>query len=115
MVTYMEEVKLKISEQRQKLDQTIDTFSAVADGVDTTRLNIGNITKGMNELKSSRDVILDVITDLSALSEEYSESTHGTIDAAEKMNDAMKSLEIAASKLKNMSDNLTKEIEIFKI
>ena len=69
----------------------------------------------MGELKASRDVILDVITDLSALSEEYAASTHGTIDAAEKMNDAMKSLELASERLKDMSDNLTNEIEIFKI
>lgn len=115
MVTYMDQVKVKIAEQSQKLDQTTDTFSTVARGVDTTRLNIQNITKGMSELKASRDVILDVITDLSALSEEYAASTHGTIDAAEKMNDAMKSLELASGKLKDMSDNLTNEIEIFKI
>lgn len=115
MVTYMEQVKVKIAEQSQKLDQTTDTFSTVARGVDTTRLNIHNITKGMGELKASRDVILDVITDLSALSEEYAASTHGTIDAAEKMNDAMKSLELASERLKDMSDNLTNEIEIFKI
>lgn len=115
MVHYMDDVKVKISEQREKLDMTIDKFSAVANGVDNSLVNIGNITNGMNELRKSRDVILDVISDLSAVSQQYAASTNGTIEAAQTMNDAMKAVENASQKLKNMSDDLTRELEIFKL
>lgn len=115
MVSYMNDVKVKISEQREKLNLTIDKFSAVADGVDTSLVNIGNITNGMNELRKSRDVILDIISDLSAVSQQYAASTNGTIEAAQSMNDAMKSLDAASEKLKAMSDDLTHELEIFKL
>ncbi len=115
MVSYMNDVKIKISEQREKLNLTIDKFSAVADGVDSSLVNIGNITNGMNELRKSRDVILDIISDLSAVSQQYAASTNGTIEAAQSMNDAMKSLDAASEKLKAMSDDLTRELEIFKI
>lgn len=115
MVSYMDDVKVKISEQREKLDMTIDKFSAVANGVDNSLVNIGNITNGMNELRKSRDVILDVISDLSAVSQQYAASTNGTIEAAQTMNDAMKAVENASQKLKNMSDDLTNELEIFKL
>ncbi len=115
MVSYMNDVKIKISEQREKLNLTIDKFSAVADGVDTSLVNIGNITNGMNELRKSRDVILDIISDLSAVSQQYAASTNGTIEAAQSMNDAMKSLDAASEKLKAMSDDLTRELEIFKL
>lgn len=115
MVSYMNDVKVKISEQREKLNLTIDKFSAVADGVDTSLVNIGNITNGMNELRKSRDVILDIISDLSAVSQQYAASTNGTIEAAQSMNDAMKSLDAASEKLKAMSDDLTRELEIFKL
>ena len=115
MVSYMDDVKVKISEQREKLDMTIDKFSAVANGVDNSLVNIGNITNGMNELRKSRDVILDVISDLSAVSQQYAASTNGTIEAAQTMNDAMKAVENASQKLKNMSDDLTRELEIFKL
>lgn len=115
MVHYMDDVKVKISEQREKLDMTIDKFSAVANGVDNSLVNIGNITNGMNELRKSRDVILDVISDLSAVSQQYAASTNGTIEAAQTMNDAMKAVEDASQKLKNMSDDLTRELDIFKL
>lgn len=115
MVSYMNDVKIKISEQREKLNLTIDKFSAVADGVDSSLVNIGNITNGMNELRKSRDVILDIISDLSAVSQQYAASTNGTIEAAQSMNDAMKSLDAASEKLKAMSDDLTRELDIFKI
>lgn len=115
MVSYMNDVKIKISEQREKLNLTINKFSAVADGVDTSLVNIENITNGMNELRKSRDVILDIISDLSAVSQQYAASTNGTIEAAQSMNDAMKSLDAASEKLKAMSDDLTRELEIFKI
>ncbi|MBQ7832088.1 MAG: methyl-accepting chemotaxis protein [Lachnospiraceae bacterium] len=115
MVNYMDDVKIKISEQREKLDMTIDKFSAVANGVDNSLVNIGNITNGMNELRKSRDVILDVISDLSAVSQQYAASTSGTIEAAQTMNEAMTAVENASQKLKNMSDDLTKELEIFKL
>lgn len=115
MVSYMDDVKVKISEQREKLDMTIDKFSAVANGVDNSLINIGNITNGMNELRKSRDVILDVISDLSAVSQQYAASTNGTIEAAQTMNDAMKAVENASQKLKTMSDDLTNELEIFKL
>lgn len=115
MVSYMNDVKIKISEQREKLNLTISKFSAVADGVDTSLVNIENITNGMNELRRSRDVILDIISDLSAVSQQYAASTNGTIEAAQSMNDAMKSLDAASEKLKAMSDDLTRELEIFKI
>ena len=115
MVSYMDDVKVKISEQREKLDMTIDKFSAVANGVDNSLVNIGNITNGMNELRKSRDVILDVISDLSAVSQQYAASTNGTIEAAQTMNDAMKAVENASQKLKHMSDDLTNELEIFKL
>ena len=111
----MDNVKVKISEQREKLDMTIDKFSAVANGVDNSLVNIGNITNGMNELRKSRDVILDVISDLSAVSQQYAASTNGTIEAAQTMNDAMKAVENASQKLKHMSDDLTNELEIFKL
>ena len=115
MVHYMDDVKVKISEQREKLDMTIDKFSAVANGVDNSLVNIGNITNGMNELRKSRDVILDVISDLSAVSQQYAASTNGTIEAAQTMNDAMNDVENASQKLNNMSDDLTRELEIFKL
>lgn len=115
MVHYMDDVKIKISEQREKLDMTIDKFSAVASGVDSSLVNIGNITNGMNELRKSRDVILDVISDLSAVSQQYAASTSGTIEAAQSMNEAMEAVEEASKKLKAMSDGLTHELEIFKL
>lgn len=115
MVSYMNDVKVKISEQREKLNLTIDKFSAVADGVDTSLVNIGNITNGMNELRKSRDVILDIISDLSAVSQQYAASSNGTMEAAQSMSDAMKSLDAASEKLKAMSDDLTRELEIFKL
>lgn len=115
MVRYMNDVKIKISEQREKLNLTIDKFSAVADGVNTSLVNIENITNGMNELRKSRDVILDIISDLSAVSQQYAASTSGTIETAQSMSDAMKSLDAASEKLKAMSDDLTRELEIFKL
>lgn len=115
MVEYMEDVKVKIGDQKDKLNATVAKFGDVATGVDSSLKNIETITNGMDELRQSRDVILDVISDLSAVSEQYAASTSGTIDAAKTMSDAMVTLEKASQKLKQMSDGLYNELQIFKI
>ncbi len=115
MVQYMEDVKIKIAEQREKLNLTIDQFSVVASGVDSSLTNIQYITNGMDELRKSRDVIMDVISDLSAVSQQYAASTNGTIDAAQTMSNAMETLAEASNKLKKMSDGLYDELQIFKV
>ena len=115
MVSYMDDVKVKIAEQREKLDLTIENFGVVASGVDTSLNNINVITDNMTGLKKSKDAILDIISDLSAVSEQYAASSSETIEAAETMSLAMENLAGASTKLQEMSESLNNELEIFKL
>ena len=115
MVSYMDDVKVKIAEQREKLDLTIENFEVVASGVDSSLNNINVITDNMTGLKKSKDAILDIISDLSAVSEQYAASSSETIEAAETMSLAMENLAGASTKLQEMSESLNNELEIFKL
>lgn len=113
MVTYMDDVKVKIADQKEKLNLTIEGFSEVANGVDASLKNINKISSRMGELRKSRDVILDIINDLSAVSEQYSASTANTISSAQDVTQAMVVLGDASTKLKQMADALYSELEVF--
>lgn len=115
MVKYMDDVKIKIDEQREKLELTIEGFSSVATSVESSNKNINKISIRMEELSKSRDVILDVINDLSAVSDQYAASTANTIESAQDMTNAMETLGNASLKLKEMADALYNELGVFII
>lgn len=114
-VETMDEVMQIVAEQQDKLEQTRDKFVDVSHGISTSLHAINEISDRTKTLDDSRASIVDVVSNLSAVSEENAASTEETNASAEELNATIIELADAAQELKSIADTLQKDIEIFNI
>lgn len=114
-VQVMKEVEKIISEQQEKLNETRTKFAAVTQGVDASREE-AEIIQGHTEVcDASREKVIDVIQNLSAISQENAASTQESTASMNELNETIRFLADAASNLQQLSRNLEREMEFFKI
>ena len=114
-VATMDEVLQIVAEQQDKLEQTRDKFLDVSKGITTSLKAIDGISNRTQTLDESRASIVDVVANLSAVSEENAASTEETNASAEELNSTVIELADAAKELKSIADILQKDIEFFNI
>ena len=111
----MEEVKVKMDQQQQKLDETMEKSNAVAVGVSNSLDNIENIRGKVSVLSDSGDAIQDVVHNLASISEQNEASTTSTMNSAHGMSDTMNSLEVSSENLRQLAGKLDEALAIFKM
>lgn len=114
-VTVMNEVNVIVKEQREKLEQTKEKFSLVTEGVASTRKETEAIEKLTGDCDAARAKIMDVIQNLSAISEENAASTQETNAAMEELNATLNILADSAKDLLELSTELEEGIAFFQI
>ncbi len=115
MVEVMDVVKVKMDQQKQKLDETMDKSNAVAVGVSRSLDNIESIREKVDVLSESGDAIQDVVHNLASISEQNEASTQNTMSAARGMTDTMDTLELSSERLRLLSERLEDALSIFKV
>ncbi len=115
MVEVMDVVKVKMEQQQQKLDETMEKSNAVAAGVTNSLNNIESIRDKVDVLSGSGDAIQDVVHDLASISEQNEASTQNTMAAAQGMTDTMDTLELSSERLRNLAAKLEDALTIFKL
>ena len=114
-VKVMDEVNVIVNEQRNKLEETKQKFNMVTDGVDTTR-NEAEVIRGQaNNCDSARTKIVDIIQDLSAISEENAASTQQTNASMQELNATLQILADSAKSLLELSEKLEQDVAFFKL
>lgn len=114
-VQIMKEVNEIIGVQQQKLAETKEKFGDVSNGIENSRSESNMISDQAQECNDERGRIVDVIQNLSAVSEENAASTQQTNASMEELNATINLLAEAASELKTMSLKLEKDVEFFKV
>ena len=114
-VQVMDEVNIIVKEQQVKLDQTKDKFKLVADGVNSTRQETEIIQKQTSICDDARGKIIDVIANLSAISEENAASTEETTAAMEELNAMLNLLAESSKELLTLASELEKGMSFFQI
>lgn len=114
-VQIMGEVEVIVNEQQQKLNETKEKFVYVAQGVDNSREETEAIQSRTEICDSSREKVIDVISNLSAISQENAASTEETTASMAELNETIRILADAAGNLKTLSRNLEKDMEFFKL
>lgn len=113
-VAVMDEVQEIVNEQQAKLQQTKSQFNDVSRGIDLSRDETNGI-KGQTELcDSARSKVVDVITNLSAISEENAASTQETTASMQELNATINLLAASATNLTKLSEDLEEEIQFFR-
>lgn len=111
----MDVVKTKLEEQQKNLDATKVQFSNVKDGLISSREETAEINVKAKECDDSKNLVTNIISNLSALSEENAASTEETTASMEELNSTVNMLAGSAENLKKMAAELAEKIQYFKI
>ncbi|MCM1047561.1 MAG: methyl-accepting chemotaxis protein [Clostridiales bacterium] len=114
-VKIMAEVQEIINEQQKKLDETRRKFGDVSKGIDMSLTEMGNIYEQTKECDVAREKVTDMIRNLSAVSEENAASTEQTNASMEELNATINLLAEAARELKDIAEELDKEVSFFHV
>lgn len=114
-VRVMEEVEGIVSEQQEKLNATKSKFMDVSTGIHTSREETVVIQDHTASCDQSRARVVDIIQNLSAISEENAASTQETTASMEELNATIAVMAESAANLKDLADTLESEVSFFKI
>lgn len=104
-----------INEQVEKINDTKQKFGSLDDDIQLTTDKINQINQSVSELAGIRSVIVDIITDLSAFTEQNSAATEETLASMEMLNDVTAKIKGKALDLNSKTDVLKSKINYFTI
>ena len=114
-VKIMLEAEGIIRDQKEKLDKTQSHFVEVAAGISSSREDASMIEERTQICDSSRKTVVDVISNLSALSQENAASAQETTASMEELHATIQLLADAANSLRGLSDEMEAEMKFFKL
>ena len=113
-VVATEEIRGIMQEQEEKLQETGVKTEDVGKGIEETRKEAMDIKSKSEVCDEARGVIAQVMTNLSAVSEENAASAEETMASMEELNATISIVSEEASKIKKMSSDLEEKLKIFQ-
>ncbi|MCR4999863.1 MAG: methyl-accepting chemotaxis protein [Lachnospiraceae bacterium] len=113
-VAAAEQVKQGNTEQQVALGETLKAVNGMLEDIGSTVGGVQTISDGANTCESSKNEVVDVISALSAISEENAASSEETGASMQELSATVNILAASANSLKEISDHLNKEMKFFK-
>lgn len=114
-VETMAEVKRVIDAQNVYVDKTGHIFDSVIEGIDQSIQRADNIAEKTRKLDAARVSVVDIVQNLTAIAEENAASTEETSASTAQVANIVTGIADSAGQLKNISDDLENQIDIFKL
>ena len=114
-LTVMDNLRENITVQQEKMLDTIEKFSSVREGIVASTDNTSQIHTQASDCDNSRVSVVDIIQDLSALSEENAASTEETTASMQELNATINLLSNAAKELQDLAISLENDMRFFKL
>lgn len=114
-VSDMNDTKVLINEQMDNLNATKDSFVDVSDGIAVSRQETSVIESNADSCNEARKQIDDVVTNLSAISQQNAASAQQTTASMEELSATIGSLADTANDLMKISEQLNMEVSFFKV
>ena len=111
----MNNTKVLIREQIGKLDATKNSFIDVSDGIAVSRNETAVIENNAGSCDEARKQINDVVSNLSAISEENAASAQQTTASMQELTATINMLAETAKGLMTVSEQLNNEVKFFKV
>ena len=111
----MRGAELLMKEQQSKLDETKGRFRDVSNGIDVSRTGTERIRVSAGECNSARATVMDVISNLSAISEENAASSEETTASMQEFNSTISMLAGEAESLKKIAHELHEDMKFFQV
>ncbi|MBR1861986.1 MAG: methyl-accepting chemotaxis protein [Lachnospiraceae bacterium] len=108
------DVNKTTEEQKAIIEDTVNSIAKLIDGIEMSVAGIESITASAQACDESKDVIVDAMSSLSAISEENAAGAEETSASMEELNATVNTLAAAAGSLKDISEKLINEMQFFK-
>lgn len=114
-INEMQDAEVLMKEQHEKLGDTKEKFEEVSEGISVSREQTEQIRVSVDSCDSARASVTDVITNLSAISQENAAAAEETTASMQELNANINVLAGEAATLKDISEQLKKEISFFRL
>lgn len=111
----MKETRGLVEEQQKKLDDTKSSFNDVSNGIQITKEDTALINDRAMSCNTAKDKIVDIISNLSAISEENAASAQETTASMEELNATINMQADTARELKKLAEELNNDMSFFKL
>lgn len=111
----MNKLKEYIVVQQEKMLDTMEKFSSVREGIISSTEHTKKIHSQASDCDTARISVVDIIQDLSALSEENAASTQQTNASMQELNATISVLNTNAQDLKSLAESLEEDMKFFKL
>ncbi len=113
-VEVMQRLNESFEQQSEQLDDTQTNMQSMADNVQNVSGSADSIADHIGKLNVAKEKLLEIISDLSAISEENAASTEETNASMQELNATFSIITEAAGKLQELAENMTETISYFK-
>lgn len=114
-LSVMDELGKNLEVQQEKLVDTLSRFNDVSGGIVSSNESTQKIHKQATDCNESRNSVIGIIQDLSALSEENAASTQQTTASMEELNATINLLAVSAKELQELAIALENDMKFFKV
>ena len=111
----MEEVKSHLQEQQENLKNTQREFANVSAGIEDTRNQSGMVDVQAKDCDESRTGVIDIISNLSAISEQNAASTQETTASIEELTATINLVAEQATQVQGQAEILEEAMKFFKM
>lgn len=115
VVETMEEVKVIMEEQSDKVRETADIFTVVKRGVDDSIASIGEISMKNQGIDQARVSVVDVVQELTAIAEENAAGTEETSAYTSQVNTVIEDIAQKTTILNEIVKKLEEQINQFQL
>lgn len=115
MVQLMEETKQQMDTQAGKMQETVEKFASVAQGVESSLTNVESVNSSMETLDAAKESVLDRVKRLSDISNQFVAAADDMMENTNHMNERMRQLEETANRLEEISEGLCDGLDNFKL
>jgi methyl-accepting chemotaxis protein len=113
-VSVLDKLNESFRQQTVLLDSTKSDMEVMSQNVSYVRNTSGSISERVDQLNNAKDSLMEIISDLSAISEENAASSEETSASMQELNVTFELINASAGKLQELAVNLADTIEYFK-
>lgn len=114
-VQTMDEVKVVMANQNENVGMTRERFSEMHSGVAKTMEGIRSIADKMEQIDRTRTEVVDIVQDLTALSQENAAGTEEVSASVTEAGEHMSRIAKKSGELRQIADGLQSEMEVFTL
>ncbi len=113
-VEVMQKLNANFDQQAEQLDDTKSNMQNMADNVVNVSSSTDSIAAHIGQLNNAKDKLVEIISDLSAISEENAASTQETNASMQELNATFAMITESADKLQELATNMQDAISYFR-